>query len=181
MSRLLLPSAFAIRQPGERAVTFRPTADRRPAHGVHDVVIEAADHVRSILAVDPAHWRDVWELCRQRLAALADRSDLAWATVFKNSGPRAGASLEHLHSQLIALDFVPPVIEAPPVNELLPPSVRVPSLDLVRPAAPARLALIVVLPVAEIAMADSAEVVTLRVLEPLIVTSGLEMVSVLSV
>ena len=88
------------------------TADRRPAHGVHDVVIEAADHVRSILAVDPAHWQDVWELCRQRLAALADRSDLAWATVFKNSGPRAGASLEHLHSQLIALDFVPPVIEA---------------------------------------------------------------------
>ena len=76
---------------------------------------------------------------------------------------------------------VPPVIEAPPVNELLPPSVRVPSLDLVRPAAPARFALIVVLPVAEIAMADSAEVVTLRALEPLIVTSGLEMESVLSV
>jgi len=88
------------------------TAHSCPAHGVHDVVIEAADHVRSILAVDPAHWRDVWELCRQRLAALADRSDLAWGTVFKNSGPRAGASLEHLHSQLIALDFVPPVIEA---------------------------------------------------------------------
>ncbi|MEI7782157.1 MAG: hypothetical protein WCJ18_09570, partial [Planctomycetota bacterium] len=65
-----------------------------PAHGVHDVVIEAADHVRSILAVAPAHWRDVWELCRQRLAALADRRDLAWATVFKNSGPRAGI-LEH--------------------------------------------------------------------------------------
>jgi UDPglucose--hexose-1-phosphate uridylyltransferase len=32
--------------------------------------------------------------------------------VFKNSGPRAGASLEHLHSQLVALDFVPPLIEA---------------------------------------------------------------------
>jgi hypothetical protein len=43
---------------------------------------------------------------------LAGRDDLAWATVFKNSGPQAGASLEHLHSQLVALDFVPPAIAA---------------------------------------------------------------------
>lgn len=87
-------------------------AASRPAHGVHDVVIESPDHVRSILDVDPARWRDVWELCRLRLAMLARRDDLAWATIFKNSGPRAGASLEHLHSQLVALDFVPPVIAA---------------------------------------------------------------------
>lgn len=84
----------------------------RPAHGVHDVVIESAAHESSVRAVPPAAWRDVWELCRRRLAALAARDDLAWATVFKNSGPRAGASLAHLHSQLVALDFVPPVMEA---------------------------------------------------------------------
>lgn len=89
-----------------------PTDAPRPAVGVHEVVIESASHVRSILDVDPADWRDVWELCRERLATLADRRDLAWATVFKNSGGRAGASLEHVHSQLVALDFVPPAIEA---------------------------------------------------------------------
>jgi UDPglucose--hexose-1-phosphate uridylyltransferase len=83
----------------------------RPAHGLHEVVIESAAHARSILAVDPAAWRAVWELCRRRLEMLASREDLAWATVFKNSGPRAGASLEHLHSQLVALDFVPPVMQ----------------------------------------------------------------------
>jgi UDPglucose--hexose-1-phosphate uridylyltransferase len=87
-------------------------AASRPAHGVHDVVIESPAHVRSILDVDAARWRDVWELCRQRLAMLACRDDLVWATIFKNSGPRAGASLEHLHSQLVALDFVPPAIAA---------------------------------------------------------------------
>jgi UDPglucose--hexose-1-phosphate uridylyltransferase len=79
---------------------------------VHEVVIESPAHVRSILAIDPADWRDVWELCRERLATLADQSGLAWATVFKNSGARAGASLEHVHSQLVALDFVPPAILA---------------------------------------------------------------------
>ena len=88
------------------------TATPRPATGVHEVVIESPTHVRSILAIDPADWRAVWELCRERLATLADQRGLSWATVFKNSGGRAGASLEHVHSQLVALDFVPPAILA---------------------------------------------------------------------
>ncbi len=97
--------------PGETGAISQPAAPR-PAHGVHDVVIESPEHIRSILAIDPADWRAVWEMCRERLATLADQSGLAWATVFKNSGARAGASLEHVHSQLVALDFVPPAILA---------------------------------------------------------------------
>jgi UDPglucose--hexose-1-phosphate uridylyltransferase len=91
---------------------LKPVLLARPAHGVHEVVIESAAHFRSILEVDAAAWRDVWQLVRQRLAMLDGASGIAWATVFKNSGPQAGASLEHLHSQLIGLDFVPPVMEA---------------------------------------------------------------------
>ena len=99
-----------VRQTG--AQTSTQTLTQRPAHGVHEVVIESPAHVRSILAIDPDGWQEVWELCRERLAALSNQSGLAWATVFKNSGPRAGASLEHVHSQLVALDFVPPAILA---------------------------------------------------------------------
>lgn len=84
----------------------------RPARGVHDVVVESSRHDATILALEPAAWRDVWQLCHARLGMIGARRDLAWATVFKNSGPRAGASLEHVHSQLVALDFVPPVIGA---------------------------------------------------------------------
>jgi UDPglucose--hexose-1-phosphate uridylyltransferase len=90
------------------AAAAEPAAGGRAAHGVHDVVIESAAHETSILGLDAGAWREVWELSRRRLADLAGRGDLAWATVFKNSGSRAGASLEHLHSQLVALDFVPP-------------------------------------------------------------------------
>ena len=82
------------------------------ARGIHDVVVESPDHVESILAVAPAAWREVWLLCRERMALLAGRDDVAWATLFKNSGAAAGASLEHVHSQLVALDFVPPTILA---------------------------------------------------------------------
>jgi UDPglucose--hexose-1-phosphate uridylyltransferase len=84
----------------------------RPAHGIHEVVIESAAHYRSILEVDAVAWRHVWKLIHRRLAMLDGVEGIAWATVFKNSGPEAGASLEHLHSQLVGLDFVPPVMEA---------------------------------------------------------------------
>jgi UDPglucose--hexose-1-phosphate uridylyltransferase len=84
----------------------------RPAHGVHEVVIESPRHDTLVTAIDPAGWRASWALVQGRLAELARRDDLAWGTVFKNSGPRAGASLEHVHSQLVAVDFVPPAVAA---------------------------------------------------------------------
>jgi UDPglucose--hexose-1-phosphate uridylyltransferase len=82
----------------------------RPAHGVHEVVIESPRHDTLVTAVEPTAWRAAWALVQRRLAELAGRDDLAWGTVFKNSGPRAGASLEHVHSQLVAVDFVPPAV-----------------------------------------------------------------------
>ena len=84
----------------------------RVAHGVHDCVVESPRHLRSILDIDASAWATVWDLCRERLAMLAAREDLAWVTLFKNSGPGAGASLEHVHSQIVGVDFVPPLIAA---------------------------------------------------------------------
>lgn len=105
------------RAPADESLPWRarivPNAFPITAHpGVHDVVIESSRHDRSILEVPPEAWRDVWALCRDRLAALATRDGIAWATIFKNSGPAAGASLEHVHSQIIGLDIVPPVMQA---------------------------------------------------------------------
>ncbi len=114
----IIPNRYPVVEelPAHQAVAGprggEPKAVIRPAHGLHEVIVEAAAHVDSILAIAPADWLGVWELCRQRLADLADRKDLAWATLFKNGGLAAGASLAHLHSQLIAIDHVPPTIRA---------------------------------------------------------------------
>jgi UDPglucose--hexose-1-phosphate uridylyltransferase len=101
----IVPNRFPVAV--DRAGAPLSDGPHRAAHGVHDVVIESAAHARSVLDVEADAWRDVWQLVRRRLAALAGRGDLAWAGVFKNSGPLAGASLEHLHSQLVGLDLVP--------------------------------------------------------------------------
>lgn len=106
----IVPNQFPVVTETGPAAVGGGAGLRQPAHGVHEVLIESADHQRSILTIDPAAWRDVWHLCRRRLQQLADRADLAWAFVFKNSGAAAGASLEHVHSQLVALDFLPPLI-----------------------------------------------------------------------
>lgn len=94
------------------SVAPHPSGSAAAGGGVHDVVIESAAHVASILAIPPDDWQQVWELCRQRLADLAGAGNVVWATVFKNSGAAAGASLEHVHSQLVGLEFVPPAVVA---------------------------------------------------------------------
>jgi UDPglucose--hexose-1-phosphate uridylyltransferase len=107
----IVPNHYPITTGVTSAIALHTPAGR-PAIGVHEVVIESPRHDRSILALDPTAWQDVWELCRHRLATLAENESLAWATVFKNSGSRAGASLEHVHSQLVAIDMVPPAVAA---------------------------------------------------------------------
>ena len=86
--------------------------DGAPARGVHEVVIESARHARTVGEVAADDWRSVWEMVRRRLEAVAARGDVAWSLVFKNAGAAAGASLEHLHSQLVGIDFVPPTVRA---------------------------------------------------------------------
>lgn len=105
----IIPNRYPFVAAADRAID---AGQARPAHGVHEVVIESPRHDTVVTAVDPGGWRASWVLVQERLAELARRSDLAWGTVFKNSGPRAGASLEHVHSQLVAVDFLPPALAA---------------------------------------------------------------------
>lgn len=108
----IIPNRYPVVEPYRQRPGELSLPNSRPAHGIHEVVIESAAHYRSILEVDAVAWREVWRLIHRRLAMLDNAAGIAWATVFKNSGPHAGASLEHLHSQLVGLDFVPPVMEA---------------------------------------------------------------------
>lgn len=88
----------------------QPDSLTRPAVGMHEVLIESPHHDTRVEQVHPATWAVSWQAAWQRMQAFADRPELRWAMLFKNAGARAGASLAHVHSQLVALDFVPPVI-----------------------------------------------------------------------
>ncbi|HEX5607305.1 MAG TPA: DUF4921 family protein, partial [Candidatus Binatia bacterium] len=78
-----------------------------PGVGVHEVIIETPRHIVNIGALDENQFVDFLRAYQARLGAL--RNDRRWRCllIYKNQGEAAGATLEHVHSQLIALPFVP--------------------------------------------------------------------------
>jgi UDPglucose--hexose-1-phosphate uridylyltransferase len=81
--------------------------DRMNGIGAHEVIIETPDHDRPMsLMAEPEIVRVLWAY-RERILDLKQDHRLRYILVFKNHGAAAGATLEHPHSQLIALPIVP--------------------------------------------------------------------------
>lgn len=79
----------------------------RPASGQHEVIIETPRHVASLSELTDDECTLVFRTYQERLAACQSNNQLKYAQIFKNVGPAAGASIEHSHSQLLALPQVP--------------------------------------------------------------------------
>jgi UDPglucose--hexose-1-phosphate uridylyltransferase len=75
--------------------------------GAHEVIVEVPDHDRGMADYDTHQIEEVLWMYRERVLDLANDDRFRYAIVFKNHGAEAGASLEHPHSQLIALPIVP--------------------------------------------------------------------------
>ena len=75
--------------------------------GAHEVIIETPDHQRQMADLSLAEMRQVVAAYRARSLDLRGDRRLKYTLIFKNYGLLAGASLEHAHSQLIALPIVP--------------------------------------------------------------------------
>ena len=81
--------------------------DRMNGIGAHEVIIETPVHDRTLAAMsEPEIERVLWAY-RERILDLKQDRRLRYILVFKNHGAAAGATLEHTHSQLIALPIVP--------------------------------------------------------------------------
>jgi UDPglucose--hexose-1-phosphate uridylyltransferase len=81
--------------------------DRMHGIGAHEVIIEAPEHVLSMANLEEHSIERVLWAFRDRIADLKNDRRLRYVLLFKNHGESAGATLEHTHSQLIALPVVP--------------------------------------------------------------------------
>lgn len=79
------------------------------AYGVHEVIVETPDD------------RQQWDLTEDEIKLLFDvyflriedlsvLPNIKYVQVFKNHGKKAGCSIQHSHSQIIALNLVPPEV-----------------------------------------------------------------------
>lgn len=81
--------------------------DRMNGTGAHEVVIETPEHNLTLASMPQKRIEDVLYAFRDRLVDLKNDARLKYVMIFKNHGEAAGATLEHSHSQLIALPIVP--------------------------------------------------------------------------
>ena len=81
--------------------------DRMSGIGAHEVIIETPDHQKTLAMLSPRQIEDVLWAYRDRILDLKKDRRFKYIMIFKNHGEAAGASLEHTHSQLIALPVVP--------------------------------------------------------------------------
>lgn len=78
--------------------------------GIHEVIIETPYHNRPLAAMEAAEVENVLTAYRARYNALRHDPRVKLILIFRNQGERAGTSLAHPHSQLIATPLVPPPI-----------------------------------------------------------------------
>jgi UDPglucose--hexose-1-phosphate uridylyltransferase len=81
--------------------------DRMNGIGAHEVVIETPDHARQLADLPDGELTEVLAAMKARVLDLRNDLRFRYVLLFKNHGRLAGASLEHSHSQLIALPVVP--------------------------------------------------------------------------
>jgi len=81
--------------------------DKMNGIGAHEVIIETPDHLQTLATMPVRAVEDVLWAYRDRILDLKKDRRFKYVLIFKNHGDAAGASLEHTHSQLIALPVVP--------------------------------------------------------------------------
>lgn len=82
-----------------------------PAAGGHEVIIESPRHTESFSELNTAEISLVFAAYADRIRYWQNVPGIHHVCVFKNVGRDAGASLQHSHSQLIATNRVPAVVQ----------------------------------------------------------------------
>jgi len=81
--------------------------DKMNGIGAHEVIIESPDHALAFTDMSEQQIEKVFWACRDRVLDLKRDRRLVYIALFKNFGDAAGASIEHSHSQLVALPIIP--------------------------------------------------------------------------
>lgn len=84
------------------------TPDNPKVYGFQEVVVETPDYGVDIAELPESHIADIFRAYSQRIRALQKDKRIRYILIFKNNGGRAGASINHAHSQIFASAYVPP-------------------------------------------------------------------------
>lgn len=104
----VIPNKFpALRVEGDLDRFGAGMYDRMTGVGAHEIIVESPDHDMDLPELSVHQVYLVMRAWRDRMADLMRDPRLRYILVFKNFGATAGATIDHPHSQLIALPVTP--------------------------------------------------------------------------
>ncbi|MBI5096617.1 MAG: galactose-1-phosphate uridylyltransferase [Nitrospirae bacterium] len=104
----VVPNKFpALKIEGNLDKTGIGLFDKMNGIGAHEVIIENPSHEMTMTKLPEKKIEDILWAYRDRVIDLKKDPRFQSILIFKNEGEAAGASLEHSHSQLIALPIIP--------------------------------------------------------------------------
>lgn len=83
------------------------------SYGCAEVIIEHPAHNATLADMTDSHVADLLTAYHNRIVEVSKYPNIAIAMLFRNFGGRAGTSIEHPHSQIIASPIIPPHIRDP--------------------------------------------------------------------
>jgi UDPglucose--hexose-1-phosphate uridylyltransferase len=78
--------------------------------GYHEIIV-FRDHTRQIALLDPVEVAEIIDAYQSRYIDLMNKKSVNYIEIFNNYGIEAGATVEHPHSQLMAIPVVSPGIQ----------------------------------------------------------------------
>ncbi len=81
--------------------------DKMRGVGAHEIVIESRDHRRTLSAQEDEDLAQILRAVVWRIGELKKDPRFRYVTYFRNQGLEAGQELEHPHSQITAMPFIP--------------------------------------------------------------------------
>ncbi len=107
----VIPNKYpALTIEGDRDRIGEGMFDKMGGFGAHEVIIEHPDHQLSLEETSEGTIAETLWAFQQRILDLKKDSRFRYILIFKNHGEAAGATLEHTHSQLIALPIIPEMV-----------------------------------------------------------------------
>lgn len=77
--------------------------------GYHELVV-TRDHEKSLGQLDPMQVAEVIDAYQDRYISLMNKKSVNYIDIFHNHGKKAGASISHPHSQLVAIPVISPYV-----------------------------------------------------------------------
>lgn len=107
----VFPNRYPILVSEDRPAGPPAGAKRAPAAGVSEVIVDSPAHDKTPWELGSGQVLTMLEVYQERIRALAAGGEIRYVHIMRNHKAAGAASLEHSHSQLFGMPFIPTLVD----------------------------------------------------------------------